>query len=190
MKKNIFVLLLAAACINAQAQLSIGVKAGLNRYALTGEDKSYINRIHVGGFVQIPIKGMLVLQPELLYAAEGNGFEEENVKVSQNLAFVNIPLMLKLVTRMGLYAEAGPQVGLLLSAKNKESGSPDGDIKKFFKTTSFSFGAGVGYQFKMGVGIGARYNVGLTDLLKNEGPEPMKSTGLQVGLFYKFSLKK
>lgn len=189
MKKNILVLLLAVVCVTTHAQLNIGVKAGLNRYALTGDDQSYKNAFHFGAFAQIPVKEMLVIQPELLFSAEGNGFEENNIKSEQHLNYVNIPIMLRLNTKFGLYAEAGPQLGFLLSAKYKESGSPDEDIKKYFKSSNISVGAGLGYQFKMGIGIGARYNFGMGNLLKDANQQAMKSIGLQVLGYYKFAIK-
>jgi hypothetical protein len=47
--------LLATACITANAQVNIGIKAGINRYVLTGNNQSYKNDLYVGGFVQIQI---------------------------------------------------------------------------------------------------------------------------------------
>lgn len=188
MKKNILLAALIILAFNATAQLGIGVKGGFNRFALTGDDKSYIDRFHFGAFAQIPIKKMLVFQPEILFSAEGNGFEENGVKSGENLNYINLPLMIKLNTKSGFYLEAGPQIGLLLSAKFTESDRPDEDIKKFFKSTNISMGAGFGYQFKFGLGLSARYNFGITDLLKEANEEAMKSTGMQVGVFYRFSI--
>jgi Outer membrane protein beta-barrel domain len=190
MKKNIMVLLLAAVCTIAQAQVNIGVKTGLNRYALTGDDQSYKNSLHAGVFAQIPLNGLLVIQPELLFSSEGNAFEENDIKSGQYLGYVNIPVMLRLNTKGGFYAEAGLQFGFLLSAKYKETGSKDEDIKKYFKGSNLSLGAGAGYQFKMGLGIGARYNFGLSNLMKDKSFDAMKSIGLQAGIFYTFSTKK
>jgi Outer membrane protein beta-barrel domain len=191
MKKAAFIIIaFVCSTTNTIAQLSFGPKAGLNRYALTGDDQSYLNALHAGGFVQIPVSRVFAVQPELLFSAEGNEFEENNVKSGQYLGYINIPVMLRATSKGGFYAEAGPQFGFLLSAKNKESASPDADIKKFFKGTNLSVSAGAGYEFKMGLGIGARYNVGLSNLLKDDNPDAMKSIGLQVGLFYKVSASK
>ncbi len=190
MKKILFIITALAISISIIAQVNIGVKAGLNRYALTGDDKSYKNGLHFGALAQIPVKGLLVMQPELLFSAEGNGFEENGIKSEQHLSYVNIPIMLRVKTKGGFYAEAGPQLGFLLSAKYKETGSPSEDIKKFFKSSNFSFGAGMGYQFKIGLGIGARYNFGLANLMKDENFDATKSVGLQASIFYTVSTKK
>lgn len=130
-------MLLAASCINVNAQVSIGAKAGFNRYALTGADQSYKNGILIGGFAQIPLKGLMVVQPELLFSAEGNGFEENNIKSEQHLNYVNIPVMLRLNTKGGFYVEAGPQFGFFMSAKYKETGSADADIKNILEAVIF-----------------------------------------------------
>jgi hypothetical protein len=189
-KYSMILLLIITACITAHAQVNIGIKAGLNRYAITGDDQSYKNGIHIGAFAQIPVKGLLVVQPELLFSAEGNEFEENSVKSGQYLNYVNIPVMLRVNTKSGFYAEAGPQFGVLMAAKNKETGSPGEDIKNFFKGNNLSFGAGLGYFFKMGLGIGTRYNFGLSNLLKGANQDAVKSVGLQAGIFYKFCAKK
>ncbi len=190
MKKILFIITALAISISIIAQVNIGVKAGLNKYALTGDDQSYKTALHFGAFAQIPLKAILVVQPELLFSAEGNGFEENGIKSEQHLNYVNIPLMLKVKTKGGFYAEAGPQLGFLMAAKNKETGSPSEDIKKFFKGSNLSFCAGMGYQFKMGLGVGARYNFGLSNLLKQANQDAMKSVGLQAGIFYTVSTKK
>ncbi len=185
MKKIFLATLLLVFIATSYAQINIGVKAGLNRYALTGDDKSYKNGLHIGAFAQIPITELLVVQPELLFSAEGNEFEENDIKFGQYLNYVNIPVMLRVNTKGGFYAEAGPQFGFLLSAKYKETGSPSEDIKKFFKGSNLSIGAGFGYQFKMGLGVGARYNFGLANIYSENNFET-KSTGGQLSISYIF----
>jgi Outer membrane protein beta-barrel domain len=189
MKKVVFVIIAVTLSVTTIAQLGVGPKAGLNRYALTGDDQSYLNALHVGGFVQVPVSGLFAVQPELLFSKQGNAFEENGEKFGTYTTYLNIPVMLQLNTKSGFFAEAGPEFGFLLAAKYKETGSTDEDVKKFFKGSNFSLGAGVGYRLKMGLGFGVRYNFGLANISAEDNFET-KTTGGQVSVSYKFAAGK
>ncbi len=190
MKKVVFIIIAVVLSITTIAQLGAGPKAGLNKYALTGDDQSYLTALHIGGFVQIPVSGLFAVQPELLFSKQGNAFEENGEKFGTYITYLNIPVMLQLNTKSGFLIEAGPEFGFLLSAKYKEGNTISEDVKKFFKGSNFSFGAGVGYRLKMGVGFGVRYNFGLANISAEDNTET-KTTGGQVSFSYRFSrLKK
>jgi hypothetical protein len=175
--------------VASSAQTSFGVKAGLNRYALTGEDQSYITSFHVGGLVQIAISRQFIFQPELLISKEGNAFEENNIKIGTYLNYLSIPLLAKWQTKGGVYGEAGPGFALLMNAKFKETDLPDEDIKSFFKGSNFFVALGAGYQSKMGLGIGIRYNLGMANIAA-KGLDEMKTTGGHISVFYVLKSKK
>jgi Outer membrane protein beta-barrel domain len=177
--------------LSATAQTGVGVKGGLNSYALTSnvDDKSFISAPHFGVFAQINITEYFSVQPELMFSSQGNGYETNGVKESRNLNYINIPVMLQANTKKGFTFEAGPEFGFLMSAKYKAAGSSSEDIKKDFKSTNLSFGLGIVYRMKIGLGFGFRYNIGLTNISAvNNIVE--KSTGGQLGVSYKFSGKK
>ena len=189
MKRVVFFIIAVVLSVTTIAQLGAGPKAGLNKYALTGDDKSYLTALHLGGFVQIPVSGLFAVQPELLLSKQGNAFEENGEKFGTYTTYLNIPVMLQVNTKSGFFAEAGPEFGFLLAAKNKETGSPDVDVKNFFKSSNFSFGAGAGYRLKMGLGFGVRYNFGLANISSESNIET-KTTGGQVSVSYKFTATK
>lgn len=193
MKKVLLVFAIVATAVTAQAQVSFGVKAGLNGYNFSGpdaDDADYKTKIgfNVGALVGIPVSDQFSVQPELLFSAEGSKISEGDDRINFNLNYLNIPVLLKFNSTSGFYAEAGPQVGFLMSAKadSKIGGvSDEEDIKDSFKGTNFSLAIGAGYKLGNGLGIGARYNLGLSSVA-DDSDVNVKLGGFQFGLSYTF----
>ena len=191
------------------ASLQIGVTLGLNAsntstgYGSGSNFKDPGMKLGgvIGAFVQIPLENKLSLQPELLYSSEGSlqegkiGSTGNYVTIFTNkLGYLNIPVMLQYnATGKGFFAEAGPQLGLLLSAKLKNAFPGSGaatetDTKDYMKSTNFGLGFGIGYNFNQAFGIGTRYIFGLSEV--HDAIADMKVNTLRVGLHYKFSTGK
>jgi hypothetical protein len=200
MKKVFLVSAILIAGIASQAQIKFGAKLGANFYSITGEDADGLEesrKIKIGlaggGFVNIPISTMFSIQPELLYSMEGNLQKEGDMKATYALSYLNIPVMAQLNTASGFYAETGPQVGFLMSAKYKLDDGTDEeefDVKDELKSIGFSWALGLGYKLKSGLGFGARYNFGLSSLDDSDDPAKIKSSGFHVGLSYTFGGSK
>ncbi len=189
MKKLFLSFFLAASFYGASAQVQFGAKAGLNLANLVGSDvgdesKSKIG-FNVGAFAEIPVTESFAVKPELLYSLQGSkadGGEIGDAKL--NLSYLNIPVLAKYVIAEGFFAETGPQIGFLMSAKLKAGGeSIDG--KEWYKSTDFSWAFGAGYQFTPNVGANIRYNLGLSAI--PEDSDKIKNSVFQLGVFYKFS---
>jgi len=217
---------------NAQ-DLKFGAKAGVNFANLTmdysgegdfSEDNAMKIGFHVGGLVEIKFSEKFALQPELLFSTQGTKTESSendgdgfvsSYEATTNLAYVNIPIMVKFYPIPSLYIEAGPQVGFLVSAKEKAEGSAtyttfdgegnpitvtesfetDEDVKDFYKSIDFGINVGVGYEFTENLGANVRYNLGLSDI--SETPDEFDDFGfgdlfktrnqvIQLSLAYKF----
>lgn len=161
---------------NVHAQdVNFGVKAGVNFATITGDDvDSFSSRtaFHVGLVSEIVISETFSFQPELLYSAQGSDWSEdfdgESFEGSYNVDYLNVPLMAKFYVGEGFSLEAGPQVGLLLSAK-AEGDFADDDLKDYLKGIDFGVNFGVGYKLEGGLNFGARYNLGLSDA--NDDPD-------------------
>ena len=101
--------------------------------------------------------------------------------------YLNLPLLVQ-YNASGFFAETGPQVGLLLSAKNKteyDGQEEETDVKDDMNSTSFAWAIGLGYRMPAGLGIGARYNLGLSNLAKDaEDDYKIKSNVIQISLSY------
>lgn len=200
MKKVLLaIVFLTAGAIASQAQIKYGLKAGANFYQIGGsdaddfkEDRKMKIGLAGGAFVNIPINETFSVQPELLYSMEGNlqKYEEMgvDVKTSYNLSYINIPVLVQ-YNASGFYAETGPQIGFLMSAKGKVEVDgeevADEDIKESLKSINVSWAIGLGYKLKSGIGFGARYNLGLTSIADADDTK-VTSSGFHVGISYTF----
>jgi hypothetical protein len=194
MKSLMIVFLAGVSCVSAQAQIQFGVKAGANFSTLTGSGASGASTkvgFQGGVLVGIPLADAFSLQPEVNYSAQGAkaSVSGESFTLTQN--YLNVPVLLKYKHETGLFAETGPQIGFLMSAKASEGGNSV-DVKSSYQSTDFSWAFGLGYQLKsINAGIDARYNLGLTNDAASGGGsnETVKSSVFQVGVFYLFGGK-
>jgi hypothetical protein len=160
-----------------------GVKAGLNIASLNVEDGVDFNSrasAHVGVLAHIHLTSHFAVQPELFLSGQGGKDGNEQLK----LLYLNLPLLLQYMTGNGFRLYTGPQLGVLLSAKDK-TGDVEVDFKDELKSVDFSWAFGAGYQFPgSGLGIDARYNLGISNI--NDGSTTVQNRVFAVGLFYQF----
>lgn len=193
--KRIFVLsVFTLIGFTIQAQIKFGIKAGANFTSFSGSDAKlegmspkYKVGFAGGGLVNIQLSEMFSLQPELLYSMEGATYKYEGESAHLKTDYINIPVLAQYNNASGFYAETGPQVGFLTSAKVSSDGNSV-DMKEYFKKLNFAWGFGVGYKLSNGLGIGARYNLGLMSIADTQGEESanFKTGGFHVGLSYTF----
>ncbi|MFD2562170.1 porin family protein [Aquimarina rubra] len=201
-KKLLFVVLFGAVTVSATAQeekIRFGAKAGLNLSSITGDftdELSMRTSFHVGALVEIPLSDKFALQPELMYSAQGAKYEfsepgftdESTIK----LDYLNIPVMAKFYPVEGFSIQAGPQLGVLLSAKDKGEdsigGEYDDDIKEFISSIDLGLNFGVGYQLEAGIFFEGRYNLGLTDINDENTSDDFsqRNSTIQFSVGYKF----
>jgi hypothetical protein len=191
MKKTIIfaasLLMLTSLGVNAQ-KVHFGVKAGMNASSLNFEGNDNMQtKIGFNAGVLAHIHSNSAqwgFQPELYYSSEGSK-SKSNSDESLNLGYLNVPVLVQYMFDNGFRIEAGPQVGFLLSAKSKV-GDNSNDVKDGYKGTAFSVPVGVGYLTHSGLGFDARYNIGVSNIVDNDGPS-VKSNVFQFGIFYQFS---
>lgn len=178
---------------NAQS-VRFGVKAGLNVSNFTGyqEDVKSLNGFHIGGFTELKVAKKFAIQPEFLFSTQGTTIEgfNGNSNSSIKLNYLNIPVLGKYYITDAFTVEAGPQIGFLLSAKNK--GEDDHD---YYKTLDFGLNVGCGYEFTDNISLGVRYTFGLTNVADNsdipvDNPDlynlSFKNSNFALSLAYKF----
>ena len=184
MKKVFLFVVCAASFAVANAQVKFGVKAGANFANLSGdvEDTKMKIGFNVGGLVQIPVTSQFMVQPEVVFSAQGAKADEGDGKLNFN--YINVPLLAKYQSTSGFFAETGPQIGFLMSAKAKEDDEEE-DVKEAFKGTDFAWAFGLGYQTASGFGVNARYNLGLSNISETDAFK-VKNNVIQVGVFYVF----
>jgi len=160
-----------------------------------------------GAFVSILLGGKWSLQPELVYSLQGaTGKPEQNYYVTATeayrLGYLNIPVLVKYKLPLAFFVETGPQLGLLLSAKDNETlvgstSSVNYNIKSQLKSTDLSWALGVGYCSPFNIGFDVRYNLGLGNINQatsgsTTAPIPagtLKNSVFQLGVFYIFGKK-
>lgn len=180
-----------------------GIKAGMNVSSLSDDatlsDQGSKIGFNAGLFMNAPLAENFSIQPELLYSQMGEKYDQKigstTYARSRHLDYITIPVMFQYKATPAFYLEAGPELGFLVSAKNKftnestnntisESSNYKDDLNGF----NFGLGLGAGYYFTPNVGVTARYVAGLTDILKDRpsGSDGVKNNVFQVGLAYKF----
>jgi hypothetical protein len=187
MKKTFFTLALIAFCAGGLLAQGIsgGLKAGVNfsnqLYSGDGFSASADARtgFHAGGYLNIGFSETFSVQPELLYNSLGAKILDTQFKTD----YLSIPIMLKYSPAPIFNIHAGPQFGLLLSAKYD-----DEDAKETMKGLDLGVGLGVGVDLPMGLGLSARYVMGLSNISEEEDTTTdakVKNTAIQVSLSYK-----
>ncbi|WP_396170146.1 porin family protein [Flavobacterium sp.] len=190
MKKYILTALLIFAIGLTSAQnTQFGIKGGLNLANQYGTglvellNTSPIIRFHLGGFVEMKLSDKISIQPELLYSLQGckssdeirqNYDPNEPIRNSDfffNLSYINIPVLFKYYIIEKFSLEAGPQIGVLINSKVKQTltGQPSIVYNNISSYNSLDYGLniGAGYDISEKISTGIRYNIGLCDIDKS-----------------------
>lgn len=195
--KNLFtvIIVLVFFSFGARAQMSYGVKSGVNISSVK-DTASRATHYYVGAYAKYAINPKIGIQAEVLYSAQGyvlrdsaQGDVAEDIRPKvTNLNYINIPIWMQCTVIGPLYAEFGPQIGILTSAKYKRT--VKSSIKEHFNSVDFSAGFGVGYFFKkINLGINSRYTCSLSPVFKGDDIN-FHNRVFQIGAFYKIAGKK
>lgn len=209
------VALMGNVALNAQ-ELRFGPKAGysLSMLKAEGDGESYKfdskSTFYVGGLVEYKFNDKFAVQGEVLYSPLG-GKQEETYSITQmgitvtgtaksdiKLGMLQIPVSAKYFATENLAFGLGLNVGILTSAESEysvtvsegdQSGTESGteDIKDQMNSLNLAPFVGAEYTLENGLFFDARYNLGVSNLIKNpEGNETLKNSFLQVGIGFKF----
>ena len=155
MKKIATLLVLVCLGTGLYAQgLSGGIKAGLNLSNLTVKSGNYttspsfLPTYHAGAYLTFMFSEKLGLQPEILLS--GQGFKDGDTKIK--LSYIAVPVMVRFNVNKVLSFHAGPQVGLLASAKADFNGDKV-DVKDSYKGVDFGIGLGTTVDLPMGLNL-------------------------------------
>jgi len=190
MKKTLVSIILVLAFTALQAQF--GVKGGINLANWAGDDvdeegKKALIGPYFGFFYNIECADMFSIQPELVYSSQGVKYELMGQSAKIAASYLNLTALARLNTSSGFFVGIGPQIGFLLSAKIKEDGSDDLDIKDEMKGTDIAAAIAAGYELESGFGFYARYNHSFSKLLEDDSKAYNRV--FQVGLRYTIGKK-
>ena len=217
MKKLGFALmgLLMISSTGAFAQLSFGVKAGLNLSNMTlktaGEKEDDIKfkpGLNIGAFGDFELNDMLAVEAGLNVETKGFMMKDDEEfmgkkmksKATTNLVYVTVPVDVKL-TFGSFYVLAGPYVGVAAKGKAKSKMEFDGETEKHdenldfgndkeksdLKRLDFGLGIGAGYEINDNLGVRAGYDLGLSNLAPNgDKDNSIKNGSINISATYKF----
>ena len=187
MKKNILTTLIAVfAIVSVSAQVTFGVKGGVNFASIMGDTHNaikYRTAWDVGLVAEIETSSNTSVQPEIMYSSQGfkfnggyvGGINPDDKYEADDfiLDYLNIPIVFKYyINDEGLSFETGPQVGFLLSSKADNNTIESYDLNDLLTTASFDWLIGFGYKFENGFNVNARYNFGFTNIWKGPTKNP------------------
>ena len=179
-----------AGAANAQTGVRFGLKGGINYSTLTADDTEGIESkigLQAGALANFGLSDLISIQPEVLYSQKGAQVEDAS-DFKLKLNYIDVPVLVK-VNAGGLFFEAGPQLGILASAKATD-GDTDEDVKEGYNTVDFGYAVGLGYQLETGPMIGLRYNGGISNIIK-DGPDSdkIRNSAFQLYVGYVFGGK-
>lgn len=183
MRKTLIIFVFTFLGYVAHAQLNFGVKGGVNFASIKASGSGItissngITSFQLGAFANYELNEQFKLQPELLFMGiGGTAFTGEKINVN----YVALPIMAQYYLGEKFYLEAGPQFGLLLSAK--EAGT---DIKSMFKSTDLQLAGGAGFKLSDNFIVGARYGFSISNIDAFPG-ETAKNRCFSLTLAYQF----
>ena len=167
--------------LNAQSSkreegITFGIKGGLNVSDFLGDIKNNTFRtsVHLGVFSEIMISDNFSLQPELLYSGQGYSGRVLPGFSRSKYDYINFPVLAKIYIAKKISIEAGPQIGFLVSAKEKTSDDKINIPNQ--KTVDFGLNLGLAYDLKNGVFFQTRYNLGLSNINSGSNVNAFKYT--------------
>jgi Outer membrane protein beta-barrel domain len=159
-----------------------GVTVSANQYRTSSDNPGFHNRVAAsgGGFFVEPIVGALALQLEALYLSKGaENASKDTLDTTETLKldYIDVPALARVTfvraASHSIYAFGGPVPGFRISAKHSTSvGRPvrsgeTVDIKDAVEFFEFSVLAGIGADIGGHGVLDARYEWGLTNVVKD-----------------------
>ena len=164
MKKVLMIAALMLATMSANAQgMFVKPMVGGTLATLTGDgvkDAKMKVGLVAGAEFGINFSEQFGVTAGLLYSMQGSGIKDSDH--NWNTDYLNIPILANYYIIPGLAVKAGIQPGILTRAKYG-----DHDYKDYLESLDISIPMGLSYEFSDFV-IDARYDLGLTDILKSE----------------------
>jgi len=173
-KVGLIALLLLAfsSTIFAQGITKKGIKTGLNIATLTGNYAEGSNpRIGFvyGCFVKYELNNRFSLQPEVLFTMKGAKFEYSGIKATNELNYIEIPVLVKLhiplERRLNSNVFIGPALSIKITATCERESDDEVHERDIDNIPATDFGLVSGAEVEFGrLTVEFRYNYGLTSI--------------------------
>lgn len=167
-----------AACISPlllRAQLSVGVKAGLNLANVTTSSDISTNSLTgymIGGYISPKQKKLVGYRSEIMLSRQGYDYKTNTNTGNVNLDYLLLPQLIIIKFTKKFQLQLGGQLAFLLNANVDSSGGNgnNGSLFDYFKR--FDYGAVGGFEVSpiSGFFLGSRINISLNNLNKETFP--------------------
>lgn len=177
------VLLLGTILVSAQDHNNIteksnaGIKGGYNLAAVSFDGNTETGQrhgFHIGFYGESFLTESIALQLELLYSQQGYELKDNGGTFTQNLDYINLPVLFKMYPSENFFLEVGPQIGVAISHEETyDSNFNLFDTSQKFNPQNFDWGVNFGGGFKTdsGVSFGVRYLLGLGSVYDEGSPK-------------------
>lgn len=195
MKKIVLLALSLLLTIGVKAQheeetFTVQPRVGMNISTMNDYNKAKFG-YSFGMEIEYQIDDMWSLAGALMYSDQGGIDKSNGVKEVLDIDYVNVPITFNCYLLPGLAVKAGMQPAFRTKTSVTIDGSKtdvDWLLKQYGEDTKMSkfmlsVPVGISYEYK-NVVLDARYNIGLTDIFKEEGV--MRNHVFQLTLGYKF----
>ena len=204
MKKIVIALMctiLATGAAMAQEKFTFGPKIGVDYTHYWGENVEHGGHLNyqAGVFMEYRFTSKFSIATEVVFAAQGGKYDfkrniegiDVELKETDHVNYINVPVMLKYYVAPALSIDFGPQVGFNVYSKNTIEGKVEKlkekettDMKKYTKTVDFGLGLGLTYNITEEVFIQARYTMGLTKVFNVD--DDSKNGNGQIAIGFRF----
>lgn len=200
----ILVLAVTAVVTNTFSQsTSMGIEGGLNLANLSTTPTFNLSSktgFMVGGFADIGISRIISIKPAVRYIVKGYTQQSQQLQglsFSGSYSYIEVPLLIKGRVPLNVvkpYIEAGPTVGLQLSASSETTFNGQqiqtSDDGASYNAIDFGLYFGSGVEFRVAPGMdvftGFGYSLGLINISKTN--ISVKTNGFQITGGMKFGL--
>ncbi len=193
-----FSLIAVLATISFAQELSqFGVKAGLNRPSMRGDEVERVKLIHknemiAGGFVTIGLNETFAIQPEVYYVKKGGDRERISALYDVTLTYVDIPILLRYNVQNDSKLKPcffiGPMLSFNLDGEytiaDYDQGVDDWESFDF----GLTWGAGVDMEFfEFGkIVLDLRYSIGFMNVSEAVATTKQKNQQLTILVGFSF----
>jgi hypothetical protein len=186
MKKILAIGIAWCLSLNAIAQLSGGLKGGLNltsqkwEIKIQGESDSESfegTGFHIGGYINRPLSDVVSLQPELIFNVLKADLDGEDFTMN----YISVPVMLGYAFEKNQFVlQGGPQLGVLLS-------TDPGEFKDEGYISGIDFSLNLGAQLNFNkFNLSIRYSIGLSNIAEDKMSDDLEAVfGTPVDLTIK-----
>lgn len=196
-------MLLTAGAAMAQKQFTFGPKIGVDYTHFWGKNAYHGGQLNyqAGLFMEYRFTSRFSIAPEVVFAAQGGKYDVKDyndgdgyfdAKFTENVNYINIPVMFKYYVTPALSIDLGPQLGInvyskyTVESKDKHLNIKETeDQKDDTKTIDVGVGLGFTYNIAKDVFVQGRYTLGLTEVF-DKSWDTGKNGNAQIAIGYRF----